>query len=301
MPPTRWGLAALALALVIAAPTLAMAVEEGGEMQASPPPSDQQPAEPERPKILPRAVLFDPLLADPRWPHFSAAWHDYGGRDGFHDIASVSLGDSFSFYSAPAWGGTWGVGLQGAVFAVFDLDAASHDLVNADYFIAVPLQWRKGPLAMMARIYHQSSHLGDEFLLRTHAPRVNLSYESVDLKLSYFLWGDAVRLYGGGGYLVDRDPSSLKPGLIQAGVEFRSPWTFAGQRLRPIAAVDWQAAENWGWSFDTSARIGVQLESDTDRHYVLQLTLDFFRGRNPNGQFYTNTVEFWGVGLHTYF
>jgi hypothetical protein len=34
---------------------------------------------------------------------------------------------------------------------------------------------------------HQSSHLGDEFVLRTRLERVNLSYEGVDLKLSYDL------------------------------------------------------------------------------------------------------------------
>jgi hypothetical protein len=35
------------------------------------------------------------------------------------------------------------------------------------------------------RLFHQSSHLGDEFLLRNRVERINLSYESADLKLSY--------------------------------------------------------------------------------------------------------------------
>ncbi|WP_375136022.1 DUF1207 domain-containing protein [Nitrosomonas oligotropha] len=40
--------------------------------------------------------------------------------------------------------------------------------------------------SVCARIYHQSSHLGDEFLLRKAGfafNRVNLSYEGIDLRL----------------------------------------------------------------------------------------------------------------------
>jgi hypothetical protein len=254
-----------------------------------------------KPELLPRRQLFDPLIADPRWPHFSAAWHDYGGRGGLSNVAAVSVGDSFSFLQAPAGDGTMGIGLQGAVFAIFDLDAPSSDLVNADYLVALPLQWRQGPYAAMLRLYHQSSHLGDEFLLRTGTSRVNLSYEAVDVKLSWYVLDDVLRVYGGGGYLVGRDPDSLKPGLAQLGVEVRLPWRFANERLRPIAAIDLQSAQAWSWDVDTSARLGVELESGTDRHYVLQLTLDYFHGRNPNGQFYTSRAEFWGVGIHAYF
>lgn len=279
------------LALMIAAITLLAAPALASEDQAKP----------VRPEILPRRPLFEPLIADPRWPHFSAAWHDYGGHDGLSNVAAVSLGDGFSFLQAPAAGGTIGIGLQGAVFAIFDLDAPSSDLVNADYLAALPLQWTQGPYAAMLRLYHQSSHLGDEFLLRTGTQRVNFSYEAIDLKLSWFVLDDVLRVYGGGGWLVDRDPSSLKAGLAQLGIEVRAPWRFANERLRPIAAIDLQSAQAWDWDVDTSARLGIELESDTDRHYVLQLTLDYFHGRNPNGQFYITRTEYWGVGIHAYF
>src|SRR2546429_8496104 len=94
--------------------------------------------------------------------------------------------------------GWWEVGVQAGVFAVFDLDAFSKDLVNADYLVAFPLSYRYADFSAMLRVFHQSSHLGDEFLLRTKTNRVNLSYESVDLKLSYD-FGDLVRVYGGTG------------------------------------------------------------------------------------------------------
>jgi len=255
-------------------------------------------------EVLPRAKLFDPLLADPRWPHFSAAVQDYGGDGGVGTAGAVSLGNAFSFYQAPGLGGTWGFGLQAAVFALFDLEAESMDLINADYWVGLPFSWRNGPYSAMARVYHQSSHLGDEYLLRNSTnqrSRVNLSYEAVDVKVSRDFMERTLRIYAGFGYLFHKEPSDLDPGLAQWGVEMRGPWTFAAERLRPIAALDFQSAEETGWDVDVSARAGVELTSSVDRDYTLQLTVEYYRGRNPNGQFFTHPAEFYGLGLHAYF
>lgn len=256
------------------------------------------------PEVLPSGTLFDPLLADPRWPHFGAAIQDWGGRDDLGTVASVSLGNAFSLYQAPGLGGRWGVGLHAAVFALFDLESDSKDLVNADYWVGLPLAWQSGDWSALARIYHQSSHLGDEYLLRSRAnqrSRLNLSYEAVDLKLSRHFWQRAVRVYGGAGVLFDQEPDDLAPLMAQWGVEMRGPWAFADGLLRPIAAVDFQSMEETGWNVDLSARLGVELTSSTDPDYVVQLTLEYYRGRNPNGQFYTHETEFWGLGVHAYF
>src|SRR5260370_7923837 len=86
----------------------------------------------------------------------------------------------------------------------------SKGLVSAAYVAALYGAWRSGPVSTLGRVFHQSSHLGDEFLLRTRTERVNLTYESVDLKLSYDLpWG--FRAYGGGGYLFDPGPPPPPP------------------------------------------------------------------------------------------
>ena len=67
--------------------------------------------------------------------------------------------------------------------------------------------------------------------------KFNLSYEAVDLRLSYELT-DWLRAYGGVGYIVRKEPSDLEPWWTQMGVEVRSPVTFLGGTLRPLAALD---------------------------------------------------------------
>jgi hypothetical protein len=160
--------------------------------------------------------------------------------------------------------------------------------------------WRRGAFSTLGRVFHQSSHLGDELLVRSRIERVNLSYESVDLKLSYDLPG-GFRVYGGGGYLFDQDPESLKPWSVQGGAEFRSPWKLAAGWIRPVAAVDLQSREENRWNLDVSVRAGIQLENVRVLERNLQLLFEYFYGNSPDGQFYKNRVEYLGLGVHFHF
>jgi hypothetical protein len=249
--------------------------------------------------LLPGGTLFRPLIADPRWPHFAASYQRYRHDRQLADVAAVSFGESLTLYRDRTAGVWWETGIQAGVFAVFDLDAESKDLVNADYFVGVPLSARLDDWSAMLRLFHQSSHLGDEFLLRVHPQRVNLSYESLDLKVSREV-GDVLRLYAGGGYLFDQEPSTIDPWSIQYGAELISPWPDRSAGWRPIAAVDLQHREENDWSVDLSARVGVELDGVLASR-SLQILLEYFRGRSSNGQFYTDKVEYFGIGAHFHF
>jgi len=268
----------------------------------------ETPAEPVTPRVivdyqsglLPGGTLFKPLLADPRWPHFAASYQRYLRDPTLKDVASVSFGETFSLLRERYWSSWWEVGVQAGVFAIFDLDAVSKDLINADYFVALPFGFRRGDLSGLLRVFHQSSHLGDEFLLRTRSQRINLSYEGLDGKVSYEFWGDALRVYGGAGYLFDRDPASIQPWSLQYGAEFASPWPSRNAGWRPIAAVDFQHREENEWSMDFSARAGVQLDGVLASRNM-QILFEYFFGHSPNGQFFKSKIEYIGLGAHFHF
>ena len=249
--------------------------------------------------LLPGGTLFKPLIADPRWPHFSAAYQRYINNDQLKDVGAVSFGETFTLFRdklGPVW---WEVGIQAGVFSVFDIDAESKDLVNADYLAGIPLSARYDDWSAMLRLYHQSSHLGDEFLLRTRTERINLSYEAVDLRFSYEI-GDVLRLYGGGGFLFHQDPSDIEPWSVQYGLELTSPWPARDAGWRPIAAVDLQNRQENKWALDASVRAGIQIDGLLLTRN-LQLLLEYFNGHSPNGQFYRNKVEYFGIGTHFHF
>jgi hypothetical protein len=247
--------------------------------------------------FLPGDHLFKSLIADPRWPHFALAYQNYHAHPGLNDVAAVSFGESIILYRDRLGIGKWELGIQAGVFAFFDLDAPSADLVNADYLIAAVASYRHGGFSALGRLFHQSSHLGDEYIFSNLVKeRVNLSYQAVDVRLSYE-FGDVLRLCVGGGDIFAREPSSLKPWSLQTGLELRRPWPGPAARLRPVAAADVQYREENDWAADVSVRAGVEFQRWLGSRN-LQILLEYFRGHSPNGQFYTDTIDYFGVGLH---
>lgn len=151
------------------------------------------------------------------------------------------------------------------------------------------------------RVFHQSSHLGDEFILRSRVRnRLNLSYEGVDAKLSYEVFGDVLRIYGGAGYLFDRGPASLQPWATQVGVELRSPWPAPSAGWRPMAGLDLQNHEENHWATDLSLRAGVQFDGLLVSR-KLQILFEYFHGHSPNGQFFREKLDYFGLGAHFHF
>lgn len=270
---------------------------------AAAPPAEAEGARPEgtlATGFLKAGRLFDPLIADPRWPHFGASFHHYTGDSQFRNVGAASFGESFSLYRGDGpLGGQWEVGLQAAVFAIFDLDGESSDLINADYYVALAGSYRHGDWQALARFFHQSSHLGDEFVLSNRVNRVNVSYEGIGLIVSRWFADEAVRLYAGGSYLVRRDPEDLEPGAVQYGLELYSPWSLT-RGIRPVAAVDLQNRQQNGWAVDVSARAGLEFEGVQVLGRKLQLMVEYFNGHSPNGQFYRERVNYIGLGAHLY-
>lgn len=253
-------------------------------------------------ELLPEEGVFEDLTADPRWPRFSVSYQGYRDDVELGKVGAVSLGGTLPIVQGTLPGeGRWDLGLQGSVFSIFDLEVSSLDLVNTDFFVGIPVSARWGPVSMMVRAAHQSSHLGDEFLLRDRTERIDVSFEAVDGLLSIDLWTWG-RLYGGAGILVHRKPDDIKRRSVQAGIELTSPWAFFSGRVRPFAALDVQRAEENDYSSDYSARVGFQLENPRLlRGRRLQLYGEYYKGFSPNGQFFTRRIEYFGGGFQFFF
>ena len=261
---------------------------------------------------LPRGDVFCPLIADPKAQRsFASLLQERAGSGptaASSRLASIGIGDMFGL---GRWsGGRTGDGVQlsitGAVFAQFDLGTSSYDLLNADYMVGLPLTIRRGRGSLRFRVYHQSSHLGDEYLLREppdRRDRENLSFESLDLTLS--LDAGALRVYGGGERLVNREPEDLAATVAHGGVEFRpQTWIIPLRNLggfRFLAGLDAKTSDEHDWKPSISARAG--LEYDRQKGGDLPgrrwaLLAEFYEGPSPYGQFFRQRVQSAGVGIH---
>jgi hypothetical protein len=251
--------------------------------------------------LFPEGRLFDPLLADPRWPHFGITYAHYH-RSTFPpliNVAQVDLGEQFTVVGADAGSiGKFDLGIQPAVFGLFNLDALSHDLVNADYQLAIPVDYRLGSFSAQATIYHQSSHLGDEFLLDTPTDRINLSYEAFRTRIS--MERGPFRIILGGEKLLHTE-TPLAPWSAEQGVEVVATGTILNGSMKPLAAVYLRERQETGWRPSVSLRAGVQLSSPEGTRRRIQLLLEYYRGDDPNGQFQAERIETVGLGLHVYF
>src|SRR2546430_341599 len=208
----------------------------------------------------PRAAsgaVFQPLLADPKEPQFFAAYLWERSPRLAPRLGSVGFGQTIGVVNT----GTWQVAIAAAVFSQFNLARPTADLMNTDYRVGLPLTYRHAGLTTRVQLYHQSSHLGDEYMVHANAQRVDLTFEAAELLLSEQL--AAWRVYGGGEYLFTHSPADLRPGVLHGGVEYRQPGVLLhlGQLAtgRVVAALDAKSFQDRGWDVGWSAITGLEL------------------------------------------
>ncbi len=256
-------------------------------------------------KLLPASDLFRPLVADPTEFEFFASLHSVSSPSRGRRIGSAAIGNSVGFIQ---WAGAsedegLQLGLSGGVFAQFDLTKTSHDLVNADYIIGLPITYRRGAYSARFRVYHQSSHLGDEFLENSNIERLNLSFEAFELLLSRDF--GPLRGYAGGEYRFNRTPKKdLEHGLLHGGLEYRHRGELfrLGRTVavRPVVAVDVKSFEQRDWGVGVSGRAGIELGSlpGGGSGRAVSFLVEVYDGPNPYGQFYFEDLSFIGFGVH---
>ncbi|MDH3427334.1 MAG: DUF1207 domain-containing protein [Gemmatimonadota bacterium] len=248
---------------------------------------------------FPTGDVFAPPLADQKQPRFHTSYQRYNLDFGNFNVASVGFGENFGLARRPgeSIGSGMQVGISGAVFAIFNLDADSNDLLNADYYIGFPLSWRRGRASGRIRLFHLSSHLGYEFLLSPQpgppVERINLSYEAMEV-LGSLEWR-SFRIYGGAIRIL-HSVTPLERNRLQAGAEFRGR-SLAKLGARPVVALDLQAWNETDWDLDLSIKGGLRFPSPYGGARSVQLFLEYFDGHVPHGHFYRLEAGYVGLGL----
>jgi len=255
---------------------------------------------PDEAVFLPRGNIFKPLMADPKELRFYLGYRPYQDAHQYltqpTEIFAGSLGDTFGLYRSLNNNGgySWQANISGGIYAEFDLKTPSFYLVDTDYFIGFPFTFRNGPASYRLNFYHQSSHIGDEYLLHSGITRIEYSYEALNFIASYewTKW----RIYYGGEVVVQVEPSNYKPLTVQSGMEYNGAGKFLlGGRL--VGGLDLKCTQENNWPLNASFKAGLQFDGTDSRVRSLRFLLEGYNGYSPYGQFYNNRMSYVGLGI----
>ncbi len=249
-------------------------------------------------------VLFQPLIADPRQVMNAAALRFNDDVIGKH-VGAVSFGGDFIFIrlkDALWWHGDMDLGIQSGIFAVFDLDHVEACHVNTDFFVAALATYALDQWSFRFRLWHLSSHLGDEFLLSNpDIERRNLSDEGVDFFGSYQLYR-AIRLYAGIGYIVARDSSfPEQPFYVEWGTEirvFRGRDCFNKLYVQPFLAMHFRSWEEHGFDIDQTYALGIEWSKIQGVGRKLRLFFEYHNGFSKEGQFVKERCDYLAIKMN---
>ncbi|HTG00040.1 MAG TPA: DUF1207 domain-containing protein [Nitrospirota bacterium] len=250
--------------------------------------------------FLPRGNLFQPLLADPKELRFYLGYRPYQKANHYlsrqTEMFTGGLGDMFGLFRHTDNGRGYALqaNISGGIYAEFDLKTSSYFLVDNDYYFGLPFTLRSGPYSYRLNLYHQSSHVGDEYLQHSTIQRVEFSYEALNIIASYDIkkW----RVYYGGEVIVHKSPSTYKPVTVQGGIEYYdTQQTLLGGRI--VGGVDLKCTEENNWPLNLSAKAGLQFDEEIMRGRAIRFLLEGYEGYSPQGQFFNNRMTYIGLGI----
>jgi hypothetical protein len=247
-------------------------------------------------EAFPHDTTFRSPVADPAEPRVFMSRLKVKRDAGDFNAAFVGLGYDFGLLrrssATPDYG--WQLSVFGSIDSLFNLDLPGDALVNTDYRVGVPLTWRNGAFSMRARLYHQSSHLGDELILGGNAPRrIALSFEAADLLLAWERRG--FRLYGGASHTLSTSTDLYKGGGVHAGFDYVSAPALFGQRLTAGLDVKW--LEPADWRSGVSAKAGIKVGRHSLERRGVTLLVEAYEGFAPFGQFFVEDFSYRGATL----
>jgi hypothetical protein len=235
--------------------------------------------------------IFPVLIADPRHVQLSASYYRLEGRD----TSDVALGH--------AWGLTrwrtgmdqdwlWEWDLEGMAYSRFHLTGGVNEFETVDFLANLPVTVRRGDVSFKGGLFHQSSHLGDDYIRRTGDSGFRYSVEGLRAQAALEPCPFA-RVYGGAEYLLHTVPSPDRWSL-QTGLEASTNDLHWLKRMptKLFLAEDLQSHERVGWNVDSHVVAGVKLHFRESPSRGARIGVGYFVGHSPFGEFYARRTHY---------
>lgn len=242
-------------------------------------------------QLLPEGLVYRSYLAGVRESRFGSVWFYERDQGWLWDSALGGRVGLLRYGTRGYRPEGFQIDVEGAAFPRLDLEE-DLDLVSTDFRVGVPLTYARGPWEAKLAYYHLSSHLGDEFLLKTGATRDNYSRDAIVVGLAVRPV-EPVRLYAEAGWSYYTS-GRAEPWEFQFGIDLASlrPTSLAGA---PFAAVNAHLREEVDFGGNFVAQLGWQWRGESGQ--ALRTGFQYLNGKSPQFEFVNQFEEQFGIGL----
>lgn len=233
----------------------------------------------------PADEIFSKLLAAPKQFQFGKAHYNVGGRT----LSDLSLGHSWGLLRGRAGDQLWLWQWDARALALSRWAGGS--LEAADFIGELPVSVRRGDISFMGSLFHESSHLGDDYIRRSGRAgrRTNATGLRALAAIEPWAW---LRAYGGPSFLLDTAPTP-KRWALQAGLEAMSDDLRLAKNfpIRAYIAEDLQLPERVGYNPNSRLAAGVKI-GWKDSRKAARIQAGYYSGHSYFGQFQADREHF---------
>jgi hypothetical protein len=188
------------------------------------------------------------------------------------------------------------LGLGSQVYGRFSLADSKTALISVDWVAALNTTAQFGAFAITMQLYHESSHLGDEYEDRFQAERVDWSREVVAGWATY--GAGSWRLTGGASYVL-YDGLSLPKGAAALGIDVGGGrHRILARAVEPVLGLYAEATGATRWRLSNSAKLGLAFRGKEGTRRV-GLAIIAHDGLSTQRQFFREESRY--VGLEVRF
>jgi hypothetical protein len=249
-------------------------------------------------RILPDVQSFELPEASPRVHGlvgriFSARRGD--SEFGREPEAEVGVGENFPVLALRRGERPVTLGFGTQVYGRFSLGDRKSALISNDWVVGLNTTAALGAWSITGEIYHESSHLGDEYSDRFSATRLDWTREVAAAWLSYET--GPVRITGNLSYVLIDELDLDRPGAaLAADYEGRPFGHLLGGPVRPVGGIFFQGEAATNWRISTSAKLGIAVSRSGGRREI-GLALIAHDGLSTQRQFFRHESSYIGGEL----
>lgn len=249
-------------------------------------------------RIFPDVQSFELPEASPRVHGlvgriFSARRGD--SQFGQEPEAEVAVGENFPVIALRRGERPVTLGFGTQVYGRFSLGDRKSALISNDWVVGLNTTAALGRWMVTGEIYHESSHLGDEYSDRFSAMRLDWTREVAAAWVTY--GAGPVRVTGNLSYVLIDELDLKRPGAaLAADYEGRAFGRFLGGPVRPVAGIFFQGEAATDWRISTSAKLGVALSRSGGRREI-GLAVIAHDGLSTQRQFFRRESRYIGGEL----